>query len=270
MSFNVRDYVSDPEGDEDFSTLAIQRQPNNGTVEINNETGMITYYPHADFSGTDEFMYNLSDEAELESNWGLVTVNVSNETPIANDDMYFLDEDQPVVMRILQNDEDYQNNILPSSLSILSQVTHGQLTINDQTGEILYQPSSNYYGKDVFMYQVCDETQYCSQATVSITINAVNDAPVAVNDWVYGIEDNALRISVLDNDFDIDSADEEFILRIIQHPKFGVIRGETNGVLDYEPNSNYSGNDTIMYQIQDQDGGYGQASVYIFISPEIV
>ena len=38
----------------------------------------------------------------------------------------------------------------------------------------------NYFGIDTYVYQICDDDGACDQATVTITISDVNDAPIAV------------------------------------------------------------------------------------------
>src|SRR5678815_4336434 len=60
---------------------------------------------------------------------------------------------------------------------------HGTVTMN-ANGTYTYAPFANYNGSDVFTYKVCDcdATPDCSTATVTITINPVNDTPTAVND----------------------------------------------------------------------------------------
>src|SRR5205823_6574298 len=57
---------------------------------------------------------------------------------------------------------------------------HGALTAFDPaTGAFTYAPAANYNGPDSFTFQASDGQLASNTATVSITVTAVNDAPVA-------------------------------------------------------------------------------------------
>lgn len=58
--------------------------------------------------------------------------------------------------------------------------THGTVTVNAATGEYTYTPAANYNGSDSFTFKVNDGTVDSVAASVSLTINAVNDAPILV------------------------------------------------------------------------------------------
>src|SRR5205814_9994788 len=82
---------------------------------------------------------------------------------------------------------------LHDALPILSQPTHGVLTLNTNGG-FTYLPATNYLGTDSFTYQANDGALNSGIATVSITITGVNDAPVAVNDSYTTLEDTRLTV----------------------------------------------------------------------------
>lgn len=86
-----------------------------------------------------------------------------------------------------------EDGILTNSLSgtdidstvltfILDQdVIHGNLNLNS-SGTFTYTPNANYFGTDVFTFHISDGTNASSIATGSITINSINDAPIALTD----------------------------------------------------------------------------------------
>ena len=77
--------------------------------------------------------------------------------------------------------------------------SHGTVTMSTN-GDYTYTPAANYNGTDVFTYQLCDTDGDCSTATVTITIVAVDDFPITVNDGNSIIEDTTVSGSVSGND----------------------------------------------------------------------
>ena len=76
-------------------------------------------------------------------------------------------------------------------------------------GSFTYQPVDDYNGPDPFVYEVCDPTLRCSNGSVDLIVNPVNDPPVALDDPGYVVArggDLTVDVStgVLANDSDID------------------------------------------------------------------
>ncbi|HUL98641.1 MAG TPA: Ig-like domain-containing protein [Mycobacterium sp.] len=167
---NDTDIESDP------LSIASLGAAGHGTVEIVN--GQVRYTPASGFSGVDSFTYDVSDGQELDT--GVVTVNVApgNHAPSAKDDAYSLDEDTPLSIGgpgVLGNDADSDGDALTASL--VSGPQHGTLTI-DPTGAFVYTPVANFSGEDAFTYKASDPSGESSAASVHLTVNPVNDAPV--------------------------------------------------------------------------------------------
>ena len=72
-------------------------------------------------------------------------------------------------------------------------------------GAFTYTPDANFNGSDSFTYTASDGTAASNVATVTITVGAVNDAPVAVNDAATTAEETAVSGNVLTNDTDVDA-----------------------------------------------------------------
>jgi len=102
--------------------------------------------------------------------------------------------------------------------------------------------------------------------TVTITINSAQDAPVANDDApLTNDEDTVLsNIDVLGNDTDSDGDS----LSVTQATATnGTVIINADGTLDYIPNANFAGNDTITYTVSDGNGGTDSASVAITVNP---
>ena len=75
-----------------------------------------------------------------------------------------------------------------------------RLTLN-ANGTFTYTPAANYNGSDTFTYHANDGTGNSNIATVTITVNAINDAPVAVNDAYTTNEDTPLTVALGKSEF---------------------------------------------------------------------
>jgi hypothetical protein len=99
--------------------------------------------------------------------------------PVAADDAFTVDEDHSVVIDVLGNDRD-DGIVDPTTVRMIAEPAYGTASIESTTGKILYAPAQDFFGTDSFRYSVKDnEGLISNEATVSIVVNAVNDAPVA-------------------------------------------------------------------------------------------
>ena len=81
----------------------------------------------------------------------------------------------PALGGVLNNDTDADGNQLRSTL--VTNVSNGTLTLNGD-GTFVYTPNANFFGTDTFTYRANDGALDSNIATVTITVNPVNDAPV--------------------------------------------------------------------------------------------
>jgi VCBS repeat-containing protein len=167
----------------------------NGTLQLDPD-GSFTYTPNLQFIGTDTFTYRANDGA-LDSNLVTVTLNVSevNLPPEANDDAYSVDEDTVLnvaaAVGVLANDTDANGDVLTASR--VSGPDHGSLQLNFD-GSFTYTPEADFFGSDTFMYRAGDGEFETALTTVAITVNPINDAPVAVDDVFQAAANGTLTI----------------------------------------------------------------------------
>src|SRR5439155_22348535 len=158
------------------------------------------YTPNANYFGTDSFTYHAVDSRGAASNVATVslTINGVNDAPVAADDAATTNEDNAVGGNVLTNDSDTDNTdgIVGNEDTLTAVLdagpTNGSLILNAD-GSFTFTPNANYFGTDSFTYHAVDSRGAASNvATVSLTINEVNDAPVAADDAAATNEDNAI------------------------------------------------------------------------------
>jgi VCBS repeat-containing protein len=102
---------------------------------------------------------------------------LNNHPPVAADDAYSTDEDTQLTVAapgVLANDSDPDGDELTATL--VSGPTNGTVTLNAD-GSFTYTPAANFNGTDSFTYEAGDGDLQSNTATVTLTVNAVNDAP---------------------------------------------------------------------------------------------
>ncbi|MEK7793605.1 MAG: tandem-95 repeat protein, partial [Candidatus Hydrogenedentota bacterium] len=195
---------SDVDGSLVPATLALVSPPAHGAASVNTGAGIITYTPAAEFNGADTFTYRVFDNGSPQppqSAAATITVVVGavNDTLGARDDFATTNEDVPAVIVVLVNDVDIDGDILASSVTIVSAAANGTTDVNTATGVVTYTPNENFNGTDTFAYEVMDVglplPPTTSGATVAVTVNSVNDAPVLAAPLArQGLQDSDIAI----------------------------------------------------------------------------
>ena len=168
-------------------------------------------------------------------------------TSSAANDVLTLDEDTSAQVDVTAND----TNITPSSARITSQAANGSASISG--GTITYTPNADFNGADSIAYAVDSNNNSGSHsATLSITVNSVNDAPVAASDASSTNINTPFEVDVLANDTDVD--DTSLTVRIIDGATNGTLTLLENGLVSYQPRTDFTGQDVFTYQALDPAG----------------
>ncbi len=264
----IRELVTDPDDDIDFSTIVRDPEALHGIISAGPNPGELIYTPNSGYTGNDSFQYNVADATGLRSNTSTVTIQVSNQAPTAVDDVFSVYEDEPSPLNVIGNDTDPQDNLDPTLVSIVTNPVNGTVVVDAVTGAIEYTSNLDYNGSDSFVYRVCDVTGYCDEATVSLTVLAVNDAPVAIEDSRNLLEENSVFIDVLANDYDVDNAIPELAITIVLQPLHGTVQvvSDPDGII-YTRALNYDESDSFSYRITDPEGLTSETTVILSITP---
>ncbi|MCP3889884.1 MAG: tandem-95 repeat protein, partial [Desulfobulbaceae bacterium] len=107
---DVQDNDSDPDGDP-ITTIEIVEGPIDGLVTIV-DLDSILYSPNTNFNGMDSLTYSICDSGGLcDTAWVFITVDPSNDPPVAILDRDTTTEDTAVTVDVLSNDTDIDGNL---------------------------------------------------------------------------------------------------------------------------------------------------------------
>ncbi len=189
---------------------------------------------------------------------------VSNTPPVANNDSYSTNEDVALTVAgpgILGNDTDAENN--PLTVILVSGPSHGSVALN-ANGSFTYTPNANYNGSDSFTYKANDGIDNSNTAaTVSITVNPVNDAPSFTKGGDQTVVEDAGAQSVTNWATAISAgpADEAgqtltFVVTGNSNPSLFAAGPavSASGALTYTPAPNANGSATITLKLTDNGG----------------
>jgi len=197
----------------------------------------------------------------------MVTAEVTNcyelQEPVALDDYVITLLNSNVSIDVLANDFDPDGILLPSSTSVIAGPAHGTTSVDPLTGFITYTPSVGYYGPDEFDYEVCDDSGFCAEATVYVTVQA---RPEALDDGGTTTVNTPIEIDILANDSDLDGTLDVSSINIDPTPSNGIVTIDPiTGAVTYTPEYNWYGTDYFTYEVCDNDGLCDTAQVAIAV-----
>ncbi|MCB0178821.1 MAG: tandem-95 repeat protein [Anaerolineae bacterium] len=241
-------------------TYAVVNEPTNGT--LSGTPPNLTYTPNSNFNGSDSFTFTAND-GEFDSNTATVdiTVNAINDAPIAENDSFTVQEDGNTTLPVLSNDDDIEGDTL--NVASVTDPANGSATNNGTN--VSYAPDADYCGPDSFSYTVNDGITNGNTATVDITVECADDAPVANDDNVTTGEDTPVNITLTADDAD----DDPLSYAVVDEPTNGALSG-TPPNLTYTPNSGYTGPDSFTFQANDGTVNSNIATINIAITSEPV
>jgi len=251
----------DPDGDALTATDVTVPPASGGTAVIELD-GTITYTPAPGFSGLDTFTYEVCDPSGA-CDTAVVTVDV-NAPPDAVFDSVATDPGTPVTIDVLANDTDPDGFLDPTTVVVVLAPNDGTTSVNPVTGQVTYIPDPGFFGTDTFSYEVCDDDGLCDTAMVAVTVPA---PPVARDDSASTDEETSVVIDVTANDTDPDGTIDPTSVSISSPPTGGTVSVDpVTGEVTYTPDPGFSGNDSFVYEVCDDDGYCDEATVTIDVN----
>ena len=211
------------------------------------------------------------------NNSGSAGLPVQNIAPSAVDDPNkSTSEDIPLTISPLTNDSDPNGDNL--TVTLVGRPVNGTAVISGAT-QMVYTPTLNFHGSDVFTYTVSDGA-LTDTATITVTVNPVNDAPVAVDDSLMVRRDDngdlsvlatqPVTIPVLLNDSDpadgVTDSSSLTVSAVGAGSQGGTVAINANNLwVDYTPTAAFTGTETFTYTARDSGGLTDTATVTVTV-----
>ncbi|HGF4930405.1 TPA: tandem-95 repeat protein [Vibrio parahaemolyticus] len=251
------------EGDGKVVSLDTNNGPANGTVSINPD-GSVTYTPNDNYVGKDTFTYIVTSGGVSESTTVEVNVTPVNDAPVAKDDIATTQEDTAVTIDVLPNDTDVDGDKL--SIESVS-VPKEQGTVEVVDGKLVFTPAENFNGDAEITYTVTDGA-LTDQATVKVTVNAVNDTPVVesnIADQTLAEDFTPYTIDLNTAFSDVDNVDGELTFSVSGNSNIQV--AIVNGIATITPTADWNGSETLTFTATDPSGESVSQTVNFTVTP---
>lgn len=239
-----------------------------GTVSLD-ASGNVIFLPDADYFGDAGFSYTVTDShGDSGSAYVGITITPVNDAPRSGTDAAAFDEDTSYTFdpfALMANDYDVEGDAFTFVGSLTPH--HGTLT-TDENGLITFTPDADYFGTAGFSYQVTDAEGATATLGVTLTVNAINDAPVAAADAFTFAEDNVALFSravLTANDVDVDG--DLLTITQVTDAVGGTVVLTAGGDVRFTPHADYNGPGGFSYTVSDGHGESSTASVTLDITP---
>jgi len=241
-------------------TYSIVDGTTNGVLGLVN-VDQVTYTPNGDYNGEDSFTFKANDGID-DSNTATISITVDaiNDAPVAVADVASVDEDAVLTVAkatLISNDQDIDGDSL--TLSSVFNPVNG--TVEIVVDDVVFIPTANYFGLASFDYTVFDGS-LTDTTTVAVTVDPVNDAPVADDGVASTVEEAPVTIDLVANDID----DDPLTYLIVDGPANGSLGAVSGNQVTYTPNSNYTGPDSFTFKVNDGTDDSNTATVSITVS----
>ena len=203
-----------------------------------------------------------------DSDWAILrlTATDTNTPPVSNAQSVSTAEDTAKAITLTAIDA--EGNTL--TYTVVAGTSHGVLT--GSSPNLTYTPAANYNGPDSFTFKANDGTVDSNIATVSITVTAVNDAPIIT-------EGTSTSVTMSENGtptpfsltlYATDVDDGDTITWSISTPaSHGTTSASGTGTsksISYIPDLDYHGSDIFVVRVSDGFGGTDTITVNVTIN----
>lgn len=239
----------------DIITMTLCSAPANGTAILVDKDTCVRYSPNLNFNGDDSICLKVCDLQGLcDSIMVKIKVLPVNDTPFYQKLTFDVFEDSFLLIAVPFTDP--ENGPAPMASIIVCNPKFGVAVANNPmsvgfTSYFTYTPKPSYNGPDTVCIRICDGAGACSEYKVPIRVIPRPDIPDIIQNLVVVLEDDSVKFcpTIIDPDsFDIHT------LTLCANGKNGVATIDSGNCIQYKPNLNYNGPDTICVTVCDSSG----------------
>ncbi|ELA8096100.1 tandem-95 repeat protein [Vibrio parahaemolyticus] len=264
--------VRDTDTPEDQLTVSLENNSNGYFVLVGNEVKLTQ--AGVDAVNNDELNLkdltisaSVSDGVNPTANDSdSLIVNRVNDAPVAKDDIATTQEDTAVTIDVLPNDSDVDGD----KLSIQSaSVPEAQGKVEIVDGKLVFTPAENFHGDAEITYTLTDGA-LTDQATVNVTVNAVNDTPVVESnlaDQTLAEDFTPYTIDLNTAFSDVDNVDGELTFSVSGNSN--VLVSIENGIATISPTADWNGSETLTFTATDPSGESVSQTVDFTVAPVV-
>lgn len=240
----------------------------------------LTITPAADEFGTANVTVTVKDEHNAAATSTFVlTVNAVNDPPVAKNFTKTGNEDNNIHFGMSDFKLNYTD--VEGGFNSFTKAKFTGLTANgilvlgsdpialdaeiltDKLSFVTFKPNADWNGTTSFTWQGFDDTDYSADATVTITVNSVNDAPVASDSSFTTDKNTAKNGNLAATDVDSGALTYSVVTAPSHAYSFSL---NVDGSYDYSPEINYIGTDNFTWKANDGTADSNTATVSITIN----
>ncbi|MFP6630912.1 MAG: Ig-like domain-containing protein, partial [Myxococcota bacterium] len=266
--------TNDTDAENNALTAALVSGPSSGSLVLNPD-GTFSYTHDGSETVSDSFSYLANDGSDDSNTVSVsITVNPVNDPPVAVADALNVDEGAVATAltggatSVLANDSDIESN--PLTAVLVSGPSSGSLALAAD-GTFSYTHDGSETASDSFSYRANDGSDDSNLVSVSISVNPINDAPVAVADTL-NVDEGGTETtlaggdsSVLTNDIDVDN--DPLIAALVNGPSSGSLVLNSDGSFSYTHDGSETVSDSFSYRANDGTDDSNTVSVSITVNP---
>ncbi len=254
--------------------------PSGVVPALKNGTRTFTITPDTDYAIADVVVdgssvgalpvYIFTDVGESHHTITATFAFVGNQAPIANNDTYETEENEPLMLNapgLISNDQDMdETDTIAIVVDSINEPANGDIQVFPN-GAFTYAPPMGWSGTDSFTYRVTDGKDESNDGTVTITVIDTNTPPVAADDSGSAGFETMTTIEVLSNDND-DNGDELTVSGVDTTGTNGTAVITEDNTITFTPASGFSGTTTFTYTNNDGSVDSEPATVTITVEAQ--
>lgn len=244
---------NDFDDDQSLPTIIVQ-QPSHGTYDGER------YLPNQEFEGEDRLLWKVND-GKNDSNVAVLTLLVgnvgANVAPVALDRTVTVTEERPITITVTCSDTDNDELLY----QLLTGPQHGEYRWQPPN-TVIYTPTLDFVGIDSFTFRSHDGQEFSNRSTITLTVVATNDAPLALAQTISTTRNSNAAITLAATDVESDTIS----YTLVSSPTHGSLRGKIPDLL-YTPPPNFVGATGFQFRASDSHGAATVATISITVQP---